>query len=407
MRKINTSKFVRATRTTPREINRQIVLNLVLEHQPVSRAEISRRMGIGRGMVTSIVDELLAERSIYEGTSAEAPRGRKPKMLFIRTRDRLAIAVDIRFSRTYLMLSDFSGTPLALEAFETVPDPRSLTKRITGRIARILRTHDAARRSEGVGVVVPGMVDHGTGIVLNAPQLGWRDVDLRGLLERELDLPVRIENAPIACALAQMWLVGQRGSGHNGDFVYVTIGDGVGAGVVVNGEVVRGHNYTAGEFGHVPLNVDGPRCLCGANGCLEAYTSNLATLSRYLGQPLSPVTTRKLLRQTGLTVEDVIERARAGDQRALDSVEETARFLGIGIGGIINALNPSTVYVGGEITALWEQLFPIMRREIEKRALTKATAATPIMPQSVGDHPRLRGATTLVAAPLFAAPRVA
>ena len=119
---------------------------------------------------------------------------------------------------------------------------------------------------------------------------------------------VHIENAPIACALAQMWL-GKRGDEAPRDFVYVTVSDGVGAGVVVNGEVVRGHNNTAGEFGHVPIDPTGPTCLCGAHGCLEAYTSNLATLSRYLGHEFSPTRDARLLHDSGLTIADVIARA--------------------------------------------------------------------------------------------------
>ncbi|GLC23748.1 ROK family transcriptional regulator [Roseisolibacter agri] len=406
MRKINTRRFVRATRSTPREINRQIILNLVREHQPISRADLARRMDIGRGMVTSLVDELLEEEAIYEGATVDAPRGRKPKMLYVRTRDRLVVAVDVRFSRTYLMLSDFGGTPIALEQFDTLTDPAALVAELAERIQRVLATHGAVGRCEGVGLVVPGMVDHRSGRVLYAPQLGWRDVALRDLLSAALDFPVHVENAPIACALAHMWL-GQRGSEAVTDFVYVTVGDGVGAGVVVNGEVVRGHGNTAGEFGHIPIDLAGPRCLCGAVGCLEAHTSNLATLSRYLGQELSPSQTRRLLQETGLTILDVMARARSGDARAVAALEETARHLGTGLAVIINALNPGQIYVGGEITAAWEQLAPIVRRGIAERALTSEASATPLIPEPPSDHPRLRGATALVAAPLFAAPQVA
>ena len=126
MRKINTRSFIRATRSTPREINRQIVLNLVREHQPISRADLARRMRVGRGMVTSIVSELLLDGSIYEGSTVEAPRGRKPMMLHVRTHDRLVVAVDVRFSKTYVMLADFNGTPIALETFDTVAEPKAL-----------------------------------------------------------------------------------------------------------------------------------------------------------------------------------------------------------------------------------------------------------------------------------------
>src|SRR5215470_7911745 len=334
MRKINTRSFVRATRSTTREINLRIVLNLVREHQPISRADLARRMRVGRGMVTSLVSELLAEGSIYEGTTAEAPRGRKPTMLFVRTSDRLAVALDVRFSMTYLMLTDFNGTSLALEMFETATDPPAFVQAVARRIPRLLKAHHAAGKCNGIGLVVPGMVDQRTGRILNAPQLGWRDVDVRDALARATGFEVHVENAPIACALAQMWF-GERGGDGPRDFVYVTVSGGVGAGVVVNGEVVRGHNNTAGEFGHVPVDPKGPMCLCGSRGCLEAYTSNLATLSRYLGHEFSPTETRGLLHDSGLSITDVITRAGAGDARASAALEETARHLGGGLSVII------------------------------------------------------------------------
>src|SRR6185369_9906321 len=159
-------------------------LNLVREHQPISRADLARRMDIGRGMVTSIVDELLSEGSVYEGATVDAPRGRKPKMLFVRTHDRLVVAIDVRFSRTYVMLSDFAGNALSMETFETIVEPAKLVKELARRIDRLLEAHDASDRCEGIGLVVPGMVDQQTGRVLNAPQLGWRDVPIRDALTK-------------------------------------------------------------------------------------------------------------------------------------------------------------------------------------------------------------------------------
>ncbi len=406
MRKIDTRRFVRATRSTPREINRQIMLNLVRELQPLSRADLARHMKIGRGMVTSLVDELLGEEAIYEGATIDAPRGRKPKMLYVRTRDRLVIGIDVRFSSTFIMLADFTGNPVVLERFDTLTDPTELVAELAGRIARLLATHQSAGRCEGIGLVVPGMTDQRTGRVLFAPQLGWRDVGMRDALSAATGLPVQIENAPIACALAHMWL-GKHGSDVTTDFVYVTVSDGVGAGIMVNGEVVRGAAYSAGEFGHIPLSIDGPKCLCGSTGCLEAYTSNLATLSRYLGHELSATGTRKLLQESGLTIMDVIARARAGEERAIAAIGETARYLGIGLAGIINALNPARIFVGGEIAAAWSDIEPVITDAIRSRVLTSAGAATPIIPEPASDHPRLRGAAALVAAPTFAAPRLA
>jgi len=406
MRKINTRSFVRATRWTPREINLQILLNLVREHEPISRAELARRMKIGRGMVTYLTAELISQGALYEGDTVDSPRGRRPQMLYVRTHDRLVVAVDIRFSSTFIMLTDFSGHAIALESFDTITEPAALIAELKTRVARLLASHGDSRHCEGLGLVVPGMVDASTGRVLNAPQLGWRNVDIRKPLEDALGLNVQVENAPIACALARMWL-GQPGAPVPTDFVYVTVSDGIGSGVVVNGQVVRGQTNSAGEFGHVPLMDGGPVCLCGGRGCLEAFTSNLATVSRYLGVDFSPSTIRTLAHSSDVTIADVVSRALAQEQKAVNALEETARHLGAGLAVIIKTLSPTQIVVGGEITEAWELLAPTIRREIAARALTDLAAATPIVPELATTHPRLRGGTALIAAPRFAAPRIA
>ncbi len=406
MRKINTLSFVRATRATPREVNRQILLNLVREHEPISRAELARRMAIAPGMVTSMVVELLADGSLYEGPTIDAPRGRRPQMLYVRTRGRLAISIDVRFRRTFVMLGDFSGTAIAVEEFDTIEDPAGLVAELRRRVKRMRGAHGDAGRCEGVGVVVPGMVDSVTGRVLNAPHLRWRNVDLGQMLTKALGLPTFVENAPIACALAQMWL-GKRGGTELRDFVYVNVADGVGTGVVVNGQVLRGQRNTAGEFGHVPLNPDGPDCHCGGRGCLESYVSDLATITRYLGEPFSPTTARAIVSASGLTMSDVIARGRDGDGHAIEALETTARHLGVGLAVIINTLSPSLICVGGEIADAWDLLEPILRGIIAARALTDSAAVTPVIPELATSQARLRGATVLVAAPLFAAPSLA
>src|SRR5438105_6583079 len=177
MRKINTRDFHIATRTTSREINRRIALNLIREHQPISRADLARRMSVTRGVVSVLVHELIEEGLVYEGATGEAARGRKPTFLHIRTQDRLAIAVDIRFSKTYLMLCDFSGRQLALEIYDTIFTIPQFVKDLAARVRRMLKTQGANGSCEGIGVVVPGMVDHRTGRILNAPTLGWAEGD--------------------------------------------------------------------------------------------------------------------------------------------------------------------------------------------------------------------------------------
>ena len=406
MRKINTRQFNRGTRSTPREINRKIVLNLVRERQPISRADLARQMEVGRGMITQLVDELIADDVIVEGAIANAPRGRKPRLLHVRTRDRFCIAVDVRFSHTQVALTDLDGRQLALETVETRLDPDALVADLATLVARLLEAHGGSERCEGIGVVVPGMIHRRTGQIVNSPQLGWRDVPLREALAGATGLRVLIENAPIACALAEMWLPPFARDGVD-NFVYVTVSDGVGACVVDDGEVFRGHGDTAGEFGHLPLSLDGPRCMCGLRGCLEAYTSNLATLARYFGLDSADPADRESLRGRGFGIEELIARMRGGDARAAEALLETGRYLGIGLAGIITALSPARVLVGGEITAAWDVVGERVMEGVRERAITRAAAATPILVAPAGDAPRLRGATALLVARRFAAPKVA
>jgi predicted NBD/HSP70 family sugar kinase len=274
------------------------------------------------------------------------------------------------------------------------------------RLKALLAEHKDIGRCQGVGVVVPGMVEATTGRVLRAPNLGWRDVPLREPLAAGLGLPVHLENSGRACALAQVWATRAEGGPPAGNLVFVSVSDGLGVGVVIGGEVLRGAHNIAGEFGHVPVNVDGPRCACGASGCLEAYVSNLATLGRYFGRDGQPG--KRLPAEAALlTIEDLIVRARSGDGKAAAAIQSTARYLGLGLGALINAYDPHRIFIGGEIVGAWDLIEATVRGAIAERALTPPAAATAITIVPADHYPRLRGAAALVAAPAFAAPVVA
>ena len=407
MRRINPARFSIATRGTTRDINARIVLNLVRAHQPISRADLARMMGTRRGAVSLIVTDLLARKLVFEGATGETVRGRKPTFLYIDSRRRAVIAADIRASETFVMLADLVGTPIAgVTGFPTARDPRELVATLARHITRLLADHPEVDACQGIGVVVPGMVEHSTMRVLNAPTLGWKNVDLREALAAATGLPVQIENSGRACALAQAWAMRDDPAGTAGDLVFISVSDGVGVGVIIHGEVLRGRHNIAGEFGHVPLSLDGPRCSCGANGCWEAYISNRATLTRYFGRaieepgPIAP-------ERRNFTIEDLIARARAGDVKATAALQTTARYLGLGLASVINVLDPARVYVGGEITLAWDVVESTVRAALAERALTQAAGATEIRPVAASEYPRLQGAAALVAAPAFAAPVVA
>jgi predicted NBD/HSP70 family sugar kinase len=407
MRKINPHDFKVARRGTSREINRQIALNLIRAHQPISRADLARLMNVRRGVSSLLVSELLDEGLIFEGAVGEAVgRGRRPTFLYIDSRQRCVVGVDVRASRTYIMITDLMGHQIGnVSSFQTNHDVEVLIQDLARRIKQLLADYKEIGSCAGVGVVVPGMVDLAAGRVLHAPTLAWRDINLREPLAAAIGYPVHIENSGKACALAQLWAT-RSDVVTSGTSVFVSISDGVGTGIIVNGELMRGRHNTAGEFGHVPLSIDGPRCSCGATGCWEAYVSNIATLSRYFGRDLAEPGPKDIDAST-FTVEDLIARARAGDAKALAAINSTARYLGLGLASIINAVDPGRVYVGGEITTAWGLIEPIVRSALRERTLTEFGGMTEVHVVPAEEHPRLRGAVALVATPAFAAPMVA
>jgi len=406
MRRINPEDFRVARRGTSREINRQIALTLIRTKQPISRADLARLMNVRRGGVSLLVNELIQSGLVFEGAKGEIARGRKPKFLYLDSRERCVLAVDIRPTRTYLTAMDLVGHQLVgIDSYPTETNPLRFISALSKRIKRLLVSQKELGSCQGVGVVVPGMVDRLGSRVVFSPLLGWRGVQLREPLALETGLEVHIENSGKACALAQMWAV-RADQGAIGDLVFVSVSDGLGAGIVSNGELLRGRHNIAGEFGHVPLSIDGPRCACGATGCWEAYVSNLATVSRYFGRSLSEGRALPAAIAT-LSVDDLIARARAGDGKAVAALHSTARYLGLGLATIVNSIDPARIYIGGEITGAWDLIESTVRGALEERVLEPAANDLKLAIVPAEDSSRLKGAAALVAGRAFAAPIVA
>jgi len=305
------------------------------------------------------------------------------------------------------MITDSMGKQVGdIISFPTKFDPKEFVTSLGAQVRKALRQATGSEVCDGIGIVIPGMLDRRNGRVVLAPTLGWRDVDLLTPLEKEFgETEIHLENSGKAQALSQVWST--RGDGLLlNDIAFVSVSDGIGVGIVMNGEVIRGRHNTAGEFGHLPLSIDGPQCSCGARGCWETYISNPATLSRYFGRDVAPRHPQSV-EVSEFTIEDLVSRARGDDSRALTALQSTARYLGLGLASIINALDPSRIFVGGEITEAWDLIEHDVRAAIKERALTSELGDIPITVVPAVEHPRLRGAVALVTAPAFAAPKVA
>jgi N-acetylglucosamine repressor len=399
VRRIHPTDFRIARRGTSREINRQIALNLIRSQQPISRAELARLMGVRRGVVSRLVEELLATGLVAEGDKGESRRGRKPMYLHIEIRDRCVGAVDVSATRTAVLIADMLGRPqLEVVEFPTRRRPADLVADVARALSELLAANPHVGRCAGIGVAVSGLVDS-SGRLRLSPTLGWREVDLRQPLEAAMHVPVVIENSTKACVLGQVWAV--RGDAPvDGPVAFVNVSDGVGVGLAVDGKLLRGAHNLAGELGHVPLNLYGPRCSCGQRGCWEAYVSKRAVIARYRGtDPSWPAS-----EETGaVTIEEILERARAGESRALEAVRETGFFLSRGLGTIVKAVDPGRIYVGGEITAAWDILRPTLRDGLLEDEIVRESGEPEILPVPVTERPRLRGAAALICTPAFAA----
>lgn len=397
MRKIDLTNFTVATSETARHINRRIALNLVRRHQPLSRAELARRSGLQRSTVSAIIAQLIDEGWVTEGASPVSVRGRRPRHLHLNVERAGILAVDVRSQTTTVGLAGLDARFVMQTAW---PTPRT-----TGEFAQELaRTAESFRVAhgeiicEGMGVSVAGRVDS-SGRLVFAPNLHWAPGDLRPLLEQAVGLPVALENAASACALAELWFGRQPDDVKH--LVAVTVSEGIGVGLLLNGQLNHGIDGMAGEFGHTTMVEDGLPCRCGRRGCWERYASNSAAVQHYLGLPSADHVSRK----DTLTFADILRFADGGDARAIGTLERMAGYLGRGLASLVTGLAPQVVVVVGEVTAAWGRVGPIVERTVNERALPMI--GTRIIPTDPATQPRLRGAVALVVQRHFGAPEVA
>ena len=248
----------------------------------------------------------------------------------------------------------------------------------------------------GIGVGAPGPLDRDEGIVVVAPNLGWRDFPLRDRITKRLKLPVTLDNDANCATVGEWWLGAARG-GRN--VVGITIGTGIGGGLIINGELYHGSSDVAGEIGHTTIDVNGRLCKCGNYGCLEAYASGPAIATR-AREALIREDAASLLpsmvdgQLDRITAEIVYTAAKKGDGLANEIVRDTAQYLGAGIATLLNLINPDVVVVAGGVTAAGEALFVPLRTEVRRRAFKPAVQAARIVP---GELPGTAGVVGAVA----------
>ncbi len=378
---INTKRMQGASSEVVRDINRRIVLNLIRTRHPISRADLARVSGLQRSTISLIVEQLIEENWVLEGPTGRLPRGRRPT--FLRLNDQRAIiGVDIRPIQTTVALADANGKFISQEAMPTDADPARALAAIIEHIQRIKRGC-LGRKIEGIGVSLPGRYDEHSDRLVFAPNLKWRDVNIRNPIAKATGLEVELENAANACVLAAVWFDHME---EVRNFVVVTVSEGIGVGILANGQLVRGEHGMAGEFGHVPLVADGPPCGCGSRGCWEVFASNRAALRYYLESGSE---------SAGLTFPGLLSRADQGDRRAAKAIETMAHYLGRGMRMIVAGLAPQRILVVGDLTHSWQRFGSVIEAEVQDQALPGVPPPR-VIPAYQDGMARLRGTVALV-----------
>ncbi|WDL95356.1 ROK family transcriptional regulator [Alicyclobacillus sp. ALC3] len=378
--------------TLIKELNKNIIMNLIRNQSPISRAQISVESGLNKATVSSIVDEFIQEGLVIELGSVRSAVGRRPRMLGFNATAGYAIGVELGIDYVRVLTVDLAGRVVSsYESPLPTTDVRSVVAEIVNCInEEVTKTPQSKLGIIGVGLGVPGLVDFASGNVLYAPNLGWSDVPLRAYLEAHINLPVFIDNEANTGALAEQ-LFGVGTADENA--VYFSTGAGIGVGIVLNHTLIRGSGGTAGEFGHMIVEARGLRCSCGSRGCLEMYASTRALVSKYTQ-----------LAGAAVPFDEIMHRLAVGEQNAIEAVDSVGRYLGMGISNVINGLNPSLVVIGNRLSEAGEYLLNSVKEVIHTAALGVPGSLARVELSSLGRNATATGAASLALNDYFQGP---
>jgi predicted NBD/HSP70 family sugar kinase len=380
---------------------RQHNLALVLQHiaagDPVSRARIAAATSLTKTTVSSLVDDLVSARLVTElGPEARGKIGRPGSALALNRDGFAGIGLEINVDYIAVCVANLVGEVRYLRTRARDNRGQSPAK-VLGRAVRMVRTAmkaaDAARLTvAGLAVAVPGPVETDRGLLRLAPNLGWLDVPVADILADRFaghELAVVVDNEANLAALGELWFGGHLDLD---DFVHVSGEIGVGGGIVIGGELFRGVRGFAGEIGHVVVQPDGPRCRCGARGCLEQVAGQEAIL-RSAGLTGAVATS---IGQPGGSVAELVARARDGEPDTLRAIEEAGRALGMGLSATVNIVDPSTVVLGGLYAALEPWLSKPLLEELRERAIALRWSPVQVLASRLGPDAAVRGAAGAV-----------
>jgi glucokinase-like ROK family protein len=367
------NRYRRGDHALIRQINLSAILFHLRENAPISRAALAEITGLNKSTVSSLVGELIENQFVREVGLESGGVGRRAMLLRLNPAAGCIVSGEIGVDFISVIAADFAAE--IIWRHQTRIDPAMgqdvIVEQATALLWRATQEgQSSCHRLLGVAVGVPGLVDQSTGALLFAPNLGWKDVPVRTILQQTFDAPVFVDNEANLAALGEHFFGAAQGYG---EVLYISAGVGLGGGLVHDGQLCRGATGVAGELGHITMEPDGELCNCGNRGCWETLVSQRALFRRVKravdaghASQLSKAVDGDFSR---LTVPLVAEAARAGDSVAQEAFDALGHSLGIGIASLVNTLNPELVVFGGILSLGWEFLLPPVTEEIQRRAL--------------------------------------
>jgi N-acetylglucosamine repressor len=383
-----------------RNLSRGEVLDAVRRYSPISRSRLVQEVPLSRATISSIVNEMLDLGLLSEAGLARSTGGRRPTLLEYHPEARTAVGVTMFGAQVTAVLTDLDGRPVERQERQwNGRSPESLVDVMIQTVQDVCALTDRGRVL-GVGAGLPGVVDVARGTVVGAVSMGWNGdpVEARRLMEEAVGLPVIVVNRSRVAALGELRARADRDIR---SLVYAFVGQGIVAGIVLDGEIYFGTSFAAGEIGHTTVVADGPLCGCGNHGCLETFASEGAIVARAIARARE-VHDSTMHQATGgnlqlLTLEAIVKCARDGDAAALEVLEETGMYLGIALAGAVNILNPEMLVLGGPVgCSAGDLLLEPVVGELKRRTLSIPLAAVQVVAGSEETERAAIGAAVLV-----------
>jgi N-acetylglucosamine repressor len=366
-----------------KKMNQKVLLNEIVSNSPISRAKLSEITGLNKSTVSSQVNTLIEKNLIFEIGQGQSSGGRKPVMLVFNKNAGYSIGLDIGVDSINGILTDLKGN-IVLDQYQQLEKP-SLNKNkdvLFSMIEDLIKQMpDSPYGLIGIGLCVPGLVNTEQQVIFT-PNIDWNyNLDLKSLIEQEFKVPVFIENEANAGAY------GERVFGAAKNFeniIYVSVGTGIGIGIVINNDLYRGVDGFAGEMGHVTIDFNGLKCSCGNRGCWELYASEKALLTPYqINGNIS-------------SYQEIINLANQNDPEILMALQNFGFYLGIGLTSILNTFNPQAVIIRNDIVEAVPMVLNSIRNSISSRSNEKFTNSHELLLSSLGKNAPALGTSSIV-----------